>query len=1047
MWRCLIRSIVLLFLAIWSTGGHSQETELGPGKAVERKLADATPHSYKVDLVSGQYLEIAIEQTRGTLSVRLLGPGGDSVAEAKDWSGSGKAVRISLLVKATGAYRLEVRPSSAASGASYRLSVTQLRPATAEDHERVSAEAAVLEADHLRTQGTAESVQRSLELYKATLPVWHAAGDPIREAYALTFMGIIYRRTGEPQRAIESHRSALELLHAAGDQGAEGDEWGSLALVYFELGDPDKALEYYERCLALVRQAGYRASEGITLSNMANVYLNIGDLPKALGCYNQALAVRREVGDRRGEAVVLIGMGSVYNLLGEPQQALEHTLRGLELSRQLEDRYREANALGNISAIYQNTGEFEKSVEYRLKALELYKTGGNRRDEALTISSLGGIYAEMGEPRKALEYADQALPLLRTVGSPTAQAGTLDNKGSAYAQLGEWKLALESFSQALPLWHELKDRRNEANSLISIGGVYISSGEFGKAIDSLDQAAAMLRATGDPVREAKALYLLARAERALGNRERALEEVSRAIELDESVRSAAGQDLRAAYFANVRSQYELQIGLLMDLHRSADALRVSERARARSLLELLRESHVDFRQGVASDLLERERSLQALLRGKSTRQMRLLAAKHTEEQASAAEAEIQGLTTEYEHVEAEIRAKSPRYSALTQPEPLAAADIQKQILDPDTILLEYALADDGSFLWMVTPSSLQGFKLPKRSEVESAARRAFSALSSAESSDPNALTALSQIVLGPVADRIRSKRLIVVADGALQYIPFAALPDPTGNQPLMVEHEIVSLPSASTLGLLRRELAGRRPAPKTVAVLADPVFGSGDPRVSGEQQASAPDANLQRSVMETGLLSISRLSSTRREADAIVALAQRGQSLEALDFDASRETATSTALAQYRIVHFASHGLLNAVHPELSGIVLSLVDRHGQPRNGFLQAHEVYNLKLGADLVVLSACQTALGKDVRGEGLVGLTRGFMYAGAPRVVAGLWRVPDRATAELMTRFYHGMLADHLTPAAALRQAQISIWKEGRWARPYYWAAFTIQGEWR
>jgi CHAT domain-containing protein len=194
-------------------------------------------------------------------------------------------------------------------------------------------------------------------------------------------------------------------------------------------------------------------------------------------------------------------------------------------------------------------------------------------------------------------------------------------------------------------------------------------------------------------------------------------------------------------------------------------------------------------------------------------------------------------------------------------------------------------------------------------------------------------------------------------------------------------------------------------------------------------------------------LSFDRLRSSRREAEEILATVGGGDNLKALDFEASRATALSERLGQYRVVHFATHGLLDVQHPELSGLVLSLVDERGHPQNGFLRAHDIYNLKLGADLVVLSGCQTALGKEVKGEGLLSLTRGFMYAGAPRVVASLWRVPDQATAELMKRFYRGMFTEGLAPAAALRAAQVAIWKEKRWSPPYYWAAFTLQGEWK
>jgi len=250
---------------------------------------------------------------------------------------------------------------------------------------------------------------------------------------------------------------------------------------------------------------------------------------------------------------------------------------------------------------------------------------------------------------------------------------------------------------------------------------------------------------------------------------------------------------------------------------------------------------------------------------------------------------------------------------------------------------------------------------------------------------------------------------------------------------------------------------------KAVAVFADPVFEPSDPRLaavarvaSGTQTVQvtsratdAPDP-LQQALrglrgLRTG--GLGRLPFSRREADVIVALAPRTQALQATGFEANREAATSTRLAEYRIVHFATHGVLNARRPELSGIVLSLFDERGQKQDGFLRLHDVYNLRLDADLVVLSGCQTALGKDLKGEGLVGLTRGFMYAGARSVVASLWQVDDESTAELMKRFYRAMLKENRRPADALRAAQLEMSRDKRWYAPFYWAGFVLQGEWR
>jgi CHAT domain-containing protein len=296
---------------------------------------------------------------------------------------------------------------------------------------------------------------------------------------------------------------------------------------------------------------------------------------------------------------------------------------------------------------------------------------------------------------------------------------------------------------------------------------------------------------------------------------------------------------------------------------------------------------------------------------------------------------------------------------------------------------------------------------------------------------------------------------MIVADGVLHYIPFAALPSPDTRRPLIARHELVSLPSASVLAEMRRDLTGRKAAAKAVAVFADPVFNTDDPRLKPESDKSlrqsgreSSSRDLERAMRDLGVGErFTRLSFSRREAQAIASIAPAGQVMKALDFEASRATATAAGISQYRVVHFATHGLLNSEHPELSGVVLSLVDRQGQPQNGFLRLHDVYNLKLPAELIVLSACETGLGKEIRGEGIVGLTRGFMYAGAARVVASLWRVDDAATSEVMKLFYRGMFNRGLRPAAALREAQVEIWKQDRWRSPYFWAAFTLQGEYR
>jgi CHAT domain-containing protein len=514
-------------------------------------------------------------------------------------------------------------------------------------------------------------------------------------------------------------------------------------------------------------------------------------------------------------------------------------------------------------------------------------------------------------------------------------------------------------------------------------------------------------------------------------------------------RLGGAEEVRYGFRARHFSYYLDYVDVLMAQKQPELAFQVMERSLARTLLEMLAEAKVDIREGVSPPLLERERSLQRKLEEKSNERMEILEANPNQAQLTAINEEIGNLLNQYREVEEEIRSSSPGYAALTQPPRLSAKEIQQQVLDPDSLLLEYAIGEQRSYLWAVTSGSLSTFELPNRQVIESAARTLYDAMASGRSVQ-GAAAGLSQVLLGPVADQLGQKRLLIVGLDPLPRIPFAALPDPAkGNrQPLILAHEIVNLPSASTLAVLRLEAGSRAPASKLLAVIADPVYEIDDPRMNSKPVHHAPGRYGHRAARRTARdceIGFQRLPFSRREGMAVSALVPPGQRLEAYGFAAAVKTVEDPALSQYRYVHIASHSCVDKDRPRLSGIVLSLFDSQGKPQDGFLRLHQVYNLKLRADLVVLSACETAMGKEVRGEGLVGLTRGFMYAGASRVLVSLWRVNDRATAELMRLFYHAMLMDHLRPAAALQAAQIALRKQPRWRSPYYWAPFVLQGE--
>ncbi len=916
--------------------------------------------------------------------------------------------------------------------------------------------------------------QKALEYYSQSLPLSRAVGDRGGEAATLSNIGSVYSDLGEKQKALEYYSQSLPLFRAVGDRGGEAATLSNIGSAYSDLGEKQKALEYYSQSLPLRREVGDRGGEAYTLTSIGLVYSDLGEKQKALEYYSQSLSLFRAVGDRRGEAYTLTSIGLVYSDLGEKQKALEYYSQSLPLSRAVGDRDGEAATLNNIGLVYSDLGEKQKALEYYSQSLPLSRAVGNRVGEAYTLNNIGSAYSELGEKQKALEYYSQSLPLRRAVGDRRGEAYTLTNIGLVYSALGEKQKALEYFGQSLPLFRAVGDRRGEANILTSIGLVYSALGEKQKALEYFGQSLPLFRAVGYRSGEANTLYGIAYAKRAQGNLTEALNDMESSLKIIENLRTKiASPELRTSYFATVQNYYEFYIDLLMQLHKTnpksgydTKALEASERSRARSLLELLFESNANIREGISPNLLQEEKSLQQQLDAIEKQRIETISrANSNQTKIVEIDSGRLALLEQYQQLQTKIRTASPRYAALTQPQPLTLPEIQKQILDENTILLQYSLGKNRSYLWVVTSTGLTSYELPKRADIETAAKDFLETITSPIQRDipqqvAQASANLGQVILQPAAAQLGNKRLLIVPDSILHYTPFQALTlDKTAGQntnvPLIIEHEIITLPSASTLAILRQNYGDRKPPSRNLAILADPVFSPNDERIKGkitqattEKLLEANNLGLNQSLRASNRQwPPERLAFTRQEAQTISSLFPSASSSQILDFDASRTTATEGSLVNYQIVHFATHGLANSKNPELSGIVMSMVDDKGNLVNGFLRLTDIFNLKLAANLVVLSACQSGMGQNVKGEGMVGLTRGFMYAGAQRVAVSLWNVDDEGTAVLMQKFYQKMVQQKLAPAAALRAAQIEMMQQEKWKSPYYWAAFTLQGEWK
>ncbi|HTS50669.1 MAG TPA: CHAT domain-containing tetratricopeptide repeat protein [Bryobacteraceae bacterium] len=908
--------------------------------------------------------------------------------------------------------------------------------------------------------------REAVPAYERAIGMWRASGDQSDEARGLVALGKLYGDTQQSAKAIDPLNRALAIAESIGDAAEQAEALRELGSAAGARSEYVKAQDLFQRGLSLAHQARDRHTAADILNMLGVLDQYTGKDKEALANYESALAIRRAISDRAGIAQSTTNLGVFHRNLGEAREAIRYYQDALAVRKQLPNSQGIANTLENLAVAQADLGNFEESITLGLQSADLFRKSNARRGEVFALINVGDVYSRLGDTTKALDNYARALDIAKAAGERRGQAIVLLSIGSihlsrkefakaadadgealeisqaagnqreiALALLaladaansqGDWSAALDRGQEALDAIRKIDDRREEGRAL-SLMGDALRHQNPSAGLETLQSALAIQQQLVDPDQEALTHSRMAHAEEQMGDLPGAREHALAALDLLESVRrNAPPEGPRVSFEASKRGFYLEAADILVRLDRQSpgagfdsEAFQISERARARGLLDQLGQDGVGYGRDVSPALARETRSTLELIDAKASLLTRLLSSRSTASRAASVRSQLDALESKYGIERAQIRHGCPRCETLIDPQPLALDAIQGD-LDHHSILLEYMLGPERGYLWVVTKTSLQLFDMPASSEIEKLVRQARAALTEpAETmggesagdvrarlaSSERDFSRLAQVLarmLFPQGVELSGRRVLIAADGPLYYLPFQAL--------LPASSEVLLIPSASGFAMLRRTGESGTQPRNSIAIFADPLYQAGSDQLP-------------------------RLRLSREEALRIAAVAP-GVKTIILGAHATRAAAEDASLGQYAILHFAAHALIDQERPELSGIALA---------DGELRLPDIYNLSLHARLVVLSACRTALGASEEGEGPISLARAFLYAGAGGVVASLWDVDDRATEIFMTHFYEGLFGHGFSAAGALQFARQSVQSNPVWRHPYYWAGFVLIGD--
>ncbi|HEX3250929.1 MAG TPA: tetratricopeptide repeat protein, partial [Pyrinomonadaceae bacterium] len=636
-WSKSLSAVILCSLLSWQTAAANSQQQQPVLTDGRHELKGGESHSYAINLTAGQFLYALVEQQGIDVKVTWFRPDGSEIAASDKPNGRWGPESVLLVAEVSGEYRIEVRaPNSKANAANYQIKIMALREATAVDKGHVLAQQIFEEAQTLRSRPTVTDKRAAVVKYQEATPLLQAAGDTYLQTLNVQAMGVAYAQLSEFRTALRSFEDALSLAQKITDERLEVSIQNLLGGMNDVLGEIIKSRQHYERARLLASRLNDNINEGSALNNIGKLYNESGDFQRAIDYYLEALPLLADQPARRARTLSNIGMA--YSDMGATERALDYLQQSLAILKNGPDRTAESQTLSNIGFVNNRAFKFQEAFDYYGQARAMQQKIGDRGQEAETLDLLGANYADMGQPEKAVEYHQQALEIQRVTKNVRREAISLNYLGHVYGLLGQPEKALGYFAQALSIFRNI----------------------------------------GDLSSVARALEERARVEQQLGDLTKARTDIEESLSLIETVRARSGsQQYRASYLASREKAYEFYVDLLMQLHakeplarHDAEALQARERGRARSLLEMLNEAHVDIEQGVSADLVTRERDIRQLINAKAQSQIQLTAQNSNRQEIETLNKEIRALEDEYQQVQVAIRNASPAYAALTQPQPL-----------------------------------------------------------------------------------------------------------------------------------------------------------------------------------------------------------------------------------------------------------------------------------------------------------------------------------------------------------------------------------------